>query len=236
MSALWVPGSTRTVGRLCRLGSVDRAPLLVGRHVRLEPLSLAHAAGLADAARVDRRNYGWTRVPDGLDDVAEYISVALEAADVGVQIPFAVVTPADGRVVGSTRYMTIERWNADRPDAPPDVLEIGSTWYADDMQGTMVNPESKLLLMRQAFDVWHVRRVQFRTDRRNERSRSAIAKLGATFEGVLRNAQPAMGDLVDPSSIRDTAVYSVLPVEWPGVEADLLRRLEPGGSGPDLAP
>ena len=207
-------------------GSVDLTSVLAGRHVRLEPLSLAHAQGLADAAGVDRRHYGWTRVPDGRDDAAAYITDALDAAEVGVQIPYAVVTAAEGRVVGSTRYLNIERWSADRSDAPPDVLEIGSTWYADDMQGTLVNPESKLLLMRQAFDEWRVHRVQFRTDRRNERSRSAIAKLGATFEGILRNAHPAMGDLVEPATIRDTAVYSVLPSEWPEVEASLLRRLD----------
>ena len=212
--------------------SMDVVPTLVGGHLRLEPLSVAHAEGLALASDGDRRTFGWTRVPEGLEDTIDYVRTALRAASTGMQASFAVITTSDDRVVGTSRFLNMERWT-DRPSSgsddgsdAPDTVEIGSTWYAPEAQGTFVNPETKLLMLRHAFEVWNVQRVQLRTDARNERSRAAIARLGASFEGVLRRAHPGSGDEGRHSSTRDTAVYSIVPDEWPGVEAGLLRRID----------
>ncbi|MBV8929618.1 MAG: GNAT family N-acetyltransferase [Mycobacteriaceae bacterium] len=195
---------------------------LQGRHVRLEPLTVAHAPALAAAAAGDRSTYGWTTVPDGLDEATAYVEQALAMAGLGSHLPFAVVV--DERVVGSTRYLDIQTWAGSDP-ATPDAVEIGSTWYSPDVQGTAVNPEAKLLLLRHAFDVWRVARVQLKTDARNTRSRAAIERLGARFEGILRNADSGKGHDGSATRTRDSAMYSIIDDEWPAVEAALQARL-----------
>ena len=135
------------------------------------------------------------------------------------------------RVVGSTRFLDLEvfRWPPPWPPGvgrgpvpsdgqPPVVAEIGSTWLAPSAQRTGVNAECKLLMLRHAFDVWSVLRVTLKTDARNQVSRDAIERLGATFEGVRRAHSPA-----SDGSIRDTAYYSILRPEWPAV-CDRLQR------------
>jgi RimJ/RimL family protein N-acetyltransferase len=117
-----------------------------------------------------------------------------------------------GVVVGSSSFMDMRPAHLG--------LEIGSTWYAPAARGTMVNPESKLLMLAHAFDVLGCERVQLKCDWRNERSRRAIAKMGATFEGVLRKHMIMPDDFV-----RDTAMFSVIRSEWPSVRAGLERRL-----------
>ncbi len=99
-------------------------------------------------------------------------------------------------------------------------MEIGSTWLAASAQGSYVNPEIKLLMLRHAFDTWRVRRVTFKTDARNEQSRRAIARLGATFEGVLRAHKFA-----SDGTVRDTACFSILRDEWPAVQQELVQRV-----------
>ena len=126
---------------------------------------------------------------------------------------FCVIGQVDGRVVGSTRFMDVT------PEARG--VEIGWTWYAPDVWGTQVNPEAKLLLMGHAFERWGAIRVYFKTDARNARSRAAILKLGAQFEGILRNHR-----IRPDGSYRDSAVYSVIDREWPDVRATLLARLK----------
>ncbi|MET0275509.1 MAG: GNAT family protein, partial [Acidimicrobiia bacterium] len=98
--------------------------------------------------------------------------------------------------------------------------EIGSTWLAASAQATPVNTEAKLLLLRHAFDTWRVERVTFKTDARNERSRRAIERIGATFEGV-RRAHTIASD----GTIRDSAYFSIVRSEWPAIEHELERRL-----------
>ena len=195
---------------------------LAGRHVRLEPLGLHHAPGLAAAAAEDRATYALTRVPDGEVGAVEYVEAALAGWQQGVELPFAQVRVADDRVVGSTRFMNVERWSWPASDGSPDVAEIGATWLAASAQRTPLNTEAKLLLLRHAFGVWRVQRLWFKTDARNTRSREAILRLGASFEGVLRHHMPAWGP---NGGVRDSAVYSILPSEWPGVERHLLARL-----------
>jgi RimJ/RimL family protein N-acetyltransferase len=189
---------------------------LTGDHVRLEPLELRHAEALAVAASHDRSTYGFTSVPASVDEAVTYIDTAVGRDD---QLPFATVRGADGVVVGSTRFLEISFWHAD--DTDPSTCEIGATWLAHGAQRTPINTEAKLLQLTHAFEVWGCVRVQLKTDARNERSRNAIARIGASFEGVLRNFQPA---LPGPGP-RDTAIYSITDGEWPDVKLALQDRL-----------
>jgi N-acetyltransferase len=200
-------------------------PVLEGRHVRLEPLAPTHVAALAAAAARDPSLYVWSYIPQGLAEAAHYIESALAARAAGTAFPFATVRCADGAVIGSTRFFDIERWNwpGGHPEARralPDGCEIGYTWLSADAVRTAANTEAKLLMLRQAFEAWYVKRVCFHTDARNERSRAAIERIGAQFEGVLR-AHRLASDLTP----RDSARYSIVAAEWPGVRQRLLERL-----------
>lgn len=197
----------------------------VGRHVRLEPLAVDHAPALLEAASAARGTFGFTLVPADLAGFAAYIATALAERDRGESMPF-VVRDAAGTIAGSTRYMMIETWSWPGAPAPPlpsgpDALEIGATWYAQRVQRTALNTEAKLLLCTHAFEAWGVRRVTWKTDARNLRSRAAIERLGARFDGVLR-ANRAGAD----GAVRDTAFYSMLRSEWPEAREKLARQLE----------
>jgi RimJ/RimL family protein N-acetyltransferase len=201
------------------------SPALLGRHVRLDPLDLDHAPALVAAANGSRSTYGFTIVPSTLAGMEAYIVTALSEQDHGQSLPF-VVRDASGEVVGSTRFMCIEWWSwPGEPPAPvpsgPDAVEIGATWYAERAQRTALNTEAKLLLCGHAFERWGVRRVTWKTDERNARSRAAILRLGARFDGVLR-ANRAGADNV----VRSTAFYSMLAEEWPEARRALVRKLE----------
>lgn len=210
---------TRIVTRL-------ETPTLVGRQVRLEPLETAHAGALLAAANESRATYAFTFVPADLASMEAYVATALAERDAGQSLPF-VVRDAAGAVVGSTRFMCIEHWTwfGGSPPAPvpegPDAVEIGFTWYAERVQRTALNTEAKLLLCIHAFERWRVRRVTWKTDSRNERSRAAIARLGARLDGVLRAHRPAADN-----TVRSTAFFSMLAEEWPAARRQLEARLE----------
>lgn len=202
-------------------------PDLVGVRVRLERLAHRHLDGLVDAAVENRASYGYTTVPDGRDATNEYVAGLLAARAAGETIPFAQVRVADGRVVGVTRYLTLRT----RPgEVRPFAVEIGGTWLAASAQRSGINIEAKYLLLTHAFESWMVKRVDFKTDTRNERSRAAIAALGATFEGVLRNWQPSHV-AGEETELRDSAMYSVTETEWPAVRTTLRARLARFGRG-----
>ncbi|MGD9701733.1 MAG: GNAT family N-acetyltransferase [Acidimicrobiia bacterium] len=188
---------------------------LTGAVVQLEPLLPEHAAELVAAADADRSSFGFTNVPADEAAMARYIELAIAAPD---QYPFVHRRLADGALVGSTRFGSLEWWP--ESDAPR-VAEIGWTWLIASAQRTPINTEAKLLMLTQAFDVWGVQRLQLKTDRLNERSRAAIERLGAIFEGYLRHHMPAAGR----AGVRDSAMYSIIPAEWPGVRAGLVARL-----------
>ncbi|HWD24764.1 MAG TPA: GNAT family protein [Acidimicrobiales bacterium] len=197
-------------------------PTLEGRIVRLEPISIAHVEELAIAASLDRSTFRYLRVPNGRASMEAEIESLLEEAESGQVISFAQVRVADGTAVGMTRYLAIEH----RPGAPlPYSLEIGGTWIGAEAQRTGLNVEAKLLLFAHAFDVLSVRRVSLKGDARNERSRSAITALGATFEGVLRSWQPSHV-IGEEDALRDTMYFSVLREEWPAVRNRLQMRLD----------
>ena len=205
--------------------------VLEGNHVRLAPLSLDHVGGLVAASAGSRATYGWTLVPDGAEAMARYVEDLLALEKAGAALPFVTQEASTGKIVGATRFMSIEHWSwppgleppVARPAGNPDVVEIGGTWLSEGAQRTSINTEAKILMLRHAFEVWKVYRVSLKTDARNERSRAAITRLGARFDGVLRAHMPAFD-----GAIRDTAFFSLLASEWPEVKARLRARLDRG--------
>lgn len=196
------------------------APTLEGARVRLEPLDRRHAPDLAVAAEVDRGSYAFTMVPRA-DEVEPYLDRLLAMAATGRLAPFAQIDRSTGRAVGVTSYWEPRFW---LDEDTLSAIEVGFTWLAGDVQGTGFNTESKLLLFGHAFEEWKVVRVDLKTDARNQRSRAAIAKAGATFEGVLRNWSRSWAPGED-GRYRDSAIFSITDAEWPQVRARLLERL-----------
>lgn len=199
--------------------------MLQGNHVRLEPLERAHIEALTAAAAVDPSLYQWSAVPAGEAATASYVESALKARDAGTAFPFAVVRLADDAVIGSTRYFDLEHWPwpaghtlADR--GVPDACEIGYTWYTKSAIRTAANTEGKLLMLTHAFEIWKMARVCLHTDERNERSRSAMLRIGCKFEGILRAHRLAV-DLIP----RNSARYSIVAAEWPAVKTALESKL-----------
>ena len=186
-----------------------------GKHVSLEPLSLEHVAGLQDAAHDGELwNLWFTSVPKP-DNTKQYVEQALALNAQGKAMPF-VVRDASGEIVGSTRYCNIE--------ADHKRLEIGWTWYAERVQRTALNTEAKLLLLTNAFETLGAIAVEFRTNWFNQRSRNAIARLGAKQDGVLRNHM-----LMADGTRRDTVVFSILDSEWLAVKRNLQYQLQRHG-------
>ncbi|MEU3743280.1 GNAT family protein [Streptomyces sp. NPDC032198] len=218
-------------------GFYDVGPL-TGQLVVLEPLGIEHVPGLVAAAQAGRDRYALTGVPADEAEAREYVARTIAGRDTNSVLAFATYSRRTERVVGSTRFCNFEHWrwqdkHRRRAAEIPDAVEIGGTWLAQDAQRTGVNREAKLLMLRVAFERWAVHRVRLRTDARNERSRAAIAALGAHFDGVLR-AETAGYD----GAIRDSATYSILHSEWPTIretiEASLSRRrgsVEPLAAG-----
>ncbi|KIS26247.1 amino acid acetyltransferase [Arthrobacter sp. SPG23] len=190
---------------------------LTGQYVVLEPLSHAHHDGLVEAVRDGELWKLWyTSVPTP-EGMAAEIDRRLRLQEAGSMLPFTTrlvdaATGGPGRVIGMTTYMNI--------DAATPRLEIGSTWNAASSHGSGSNPDSKLLLLRHAFETLGCPAVEFRTHWFNHQSREAIARLGAKQDGVLRShTRTADGQL------RDTVVFSILEHEWPQVRAGLEFRL-----------
>lgn len=194
---------------------------------------MRHAEALARAGEADRSAYAFTPVPNGLESALDYIARALAEQAAGRCLPFALVSTADDRVIGSTRFLELDYWrgplvwpptpghpHGDPLTAVPDAAEIGNTWISGDARGTGINTEAKLLMLRHAFDTWGVRRITMRADARNTRSRVAIERLGATCEGVRRAHSRGLD-----GAVRDTAFYSILDEEWPTVRDIIELRL-----------
>ncbi|HYD10223.1 MAG TPA: GNAT family protein [Acidimicrobiales bacterium] len=180
--------------------------ILRGRHVVLEPLTLDHVDEMVEATSEDPSLYQWNVVPRSHNEARVYVEAAIDRADM---IPFAIRW--DGRLVGSTRFCRVERWEGSQT---PTVCEIGYTWLAASAIRTVVNTDAKRTLLCHAFDEWKVLRVSIITDVRNEPSRRAIERLGATLEGVIRAERLAVD-----GTVRDTARYSIVRDEWPAVKA-----------------
>jgi N-acetyltransferase len=196
--------------------------VLKGSLVRLEPLEVGHIPGLMAAAEEDRSAYAWTLVPRA-GEVADY--VAAQLARDGLT-PFVQVRVSDESPVGCTALWNPRAWPG-REDLC--ALEIGWTWLAASAQRTGINTEAKLLLLTHAFEELGVARVDWKTDARNQRSRRAIERLGARFEGVLRNWSPSHAS-GEEGRLRDSAIFSVTDAEWPAVKSTLSTRIANGGT------
>jgi len=183
---------------------------LTGRHITLEPMTEAHKAGLRAACDADPDT--WIELYP-FPMYGEHFEIRWARTMAGVEtrayLPFAVIHA--GEVVGLSGYIT--------PDERNRTVEIGFTYYRPEARGGAVNPEAKRLLLANAFD-HGFDRLQLKVDAINARSRAAVLKLGATFEGVMRHDR-----VVWTGRIRDTAVYSILADEWPAVRERLDARL-----------
>jgi len=184
---------------------------LEGVVVRLEPIRRDHGDLFWEVAKNDLESmFRWIpysmRTPE---DFQRLIDKAFEEQQHGESVVFATIERASGKIVGSTRFMNIDRVNRR--------VEIGSTWIAPPWQRTAVNTEAKYLMLRHAFEVWECIRVELKTDALNQKSRNAILRIGAKEEGVLRRHL-----LTWTGRVRDTVYFSILDSEWP----DVKRRLE----------
>lgn len=199
---------------------------LAGRHVRLEPLEQRHVDGLVMAAAVHPSLYQWSPVPQGKAAATAYVETALAWRDAGSAVPFATVRMSDGTVIGSTRFWNVERWawpkGHPRQGRPfPDACEIGYTWLTRSAIRTAANTEAKLLMLTHAFETWQVLRVCFHTDVRNQRSRTALERIGGKFEGILRAHRMAADYIA-----RDSARFSIVAEEWAGAKKRLVEMVE----------
>ena len=186
---------------------------LVGKYVRLEPLSLSHVPSLAKVG-LDQDIWRYMRYGkmESIQELQGWVTHILELQSNGTDLAFTVIHLESLSAVGCTRYLNI--------DQPNRSLEIGGTWYGKAYQGTLVNTECKYLLFKHAFETLNAVRVWIKTDLRNLRSQRAIEKLGAVREGVLRSHM-----ILPDGHIRDSVVYSLLPPEWPQVKSMLEARL-----------
>ncbi|WP_329017740.1 GNAT family N-acetyltransferase [Streptomyces sp. NBC_00690] len=183
---------------------------LTGRHIRLEPLTMAHLPDLFVAGGGDEEIWRWQGgpTPTRQEDLGVTLREVLDEAERGATVPFAVILLTTGRAIGWSTYLDIE--------VDDERLEIGWTWYGREHWRTAVNSEAKLLLLTHAFEELGMGRVQLKTDHRNERSQTAIARLGARREGVLRRHRRR-----HDGTWRDTVYFSLLAEEWPAAKERL---------------
>lgn len=199
---------------------------LEGKYVSLIPLNMSHAQALVDVANVSRDTYKLTSVPHDLDSAQKYIQRALDQYRNRTALPFAIVETLVGKVVGTTRFLNIEFWDypeghyLKRPHYMPHIAEIGATWIGEAYQRTGINTDTKLVMLRYAFEEWHVLRVAFKTDSRNQRSRDNIERIGGMLDGILRAHMPS-----HDGGVRDSAFYSIAYAEWPDVKKRLEAKL-----------
>lgn len=190
-----------------------QAPAMEFAGVRLEQLSVHHAAELGELAARGHLDEGWFASTPTAESMADAIGQRLALQEAGSMAPFAIIDLSTGKPVGATSYLNI--------DAASHRVEIGATFLSLPAQGTGINPAAKFLLLRRAFEELDCFSVAFCTHWHNAASRAAIARLGAKQDGVLRNHKfdPATGTL------RDTVIFSILPHEWPAVRLQLESRL-----------
>jgi RimJ/RimL family protein N-acetyltransferase len=185
---------------------------LEGQHVILEPLLLAHEELLNDAAADGELWNSTVTIVPTRETMADYVQSALKAQADGSELPFVIIRKSSGQVVGTTRFYFIDRENRH--------VEIGYTWLAASAQRTPVNTEAKLLLLTHAFEHWECIRVALVTDFLNQQSRTAILRLGAKQEGILRQHMIMPG-----GRYRDSVLFSIIDAEWPEVRAKLEAKL-----------
>jgi len=218
----FAPPTSRFLERPHRAGPAAPASaevatgVLAGQLIRLEPLGHQHVPGLVAATAGGAELYHWSAVPQDEGQVRAYVETAVAARDRGAAVPFAVVRAGDGTVIGSTRFFDLQywAWPDGRARRGPDTCEIGFTWLSPTAVRTGANTEMKRLMLCHAFQTWQVQSVSLHTDARNDRSRQAMERIGARFEGILRAHR-----LGTDGKPRDSARYSVTAADWPAVSA-----------------
>ena len=193
---------------------MDPQPItLTGQRVRLEPIDPQHAE---DLYRVGQDEVIWrylTTPPfSSLDDAQNWVKMCVDRMATGLRVQFAAVHLEEGKAIGSTGYLDIDR--------PNRTLEVGMTWYGVDYQRSFVNTECKYLLLKHAFEDQSARRVCIKTDVNNTPSRRAIERIGGVQEGILRNHR-----INRDGSNRDSVYYSIIDEEWPGVRENLEKMM-----------
>jgi RimJ/RimL family protein N-acetyltransferase len=197
------------------LNELWRKPvILTGNDVSLEPMAESHVGELLIAGKEKSiwkyMLYGY---PSTEKRMLAWVRDILKRRDIGSDLPFVVIHLETGKIVGATRYLEMQ------PEHKG--LEIGGTWYSVEYQRTVVNTESKYLLLKYAFEVLDCIRVQLKTDLRNIQSQKAIEKLGAIKEGILRN------HMITPEGIiRDSIYYSILDREWKNIKSNLEEKIK----------
>lgn len=186
---------------------------LNGDRICLEPLEIGHLDALC-AVGFEQSLWRWTiaRI-ETRDQMKSYVETALEDQRKGVSLPFAIVEKSSGTIVGSTRFGNIDRQNRR--------AEIGWTWINPRWQRTTINREAKFLMLRHAFEVWRCVRVELKTDALNEKSRTAILRIGAEQEGVLRQHL-----ITESGRFRDTVYFSIIDKDWETVKENLQLKLK----------
>lgn len=191
---------------------------LRGRFVRLEPMEPRHAPDFLAAADPELYRHTVQHPPEWT--VAGFEKEIATVVAMPNSVAFAIVLESTGKAIGRSTLMDI------KPEHRG--VEIGRTWITRSMHGTMVNPEAKLLMLRHVFEeiTPPAIRVQLTTGSTNKHSQRAIAKLGATREGELRDSRIVTPrDPTQPQEIRGTIYFSILAAEWAGVKRGLEERL-----------
>ncbi|RNB88304.1 N-acetyltransferase [Brevibacillus nitrificans] len=181
---------------------------LEGKYVRLEPLRHAHIEGIWEAGRYENIWPYMSVKIDQLEDAVSFVETAMRNEEEGIELPFAIISREEGKVIGSTRFLNIAR--KDRG------LEIGFTWLTPSVWKSAINTECKYLLMRHCFEQLGCIRVQLKTDSRNLNSQRAIARIGGVREGVLRNHM-----ILPDGYVRDSVYFSITHTEWKNVQEKL---------------
>lgn len=186
--------------------------VLTGEVVRLEPLTLDHVPALCEFG-LDEDLWRWLSFPVRTpQEMIEYVELALKHQAQGLALPFATILKTENRVVGTTRFGNIDKFNRH--------VEIGWTFVGRPWQRTAVNTEAKYLMLRHAFETLGCLRVELKTDVLNERSRNAITRLGATQEGIFRCHM-----ITETERIRDSVYFSIIRPEWAAIRAGLEEKL-----------
>jgi RimJ/RimL family protein N-acetyltransferase len=193
---------------------IETPVTLEGTVVRLEPIRREHEQLFWDVAKNDVEDiFRWIPYPMRTpEDFRKLVDKAFAEQNRGESVVFATLEQGSGKVIGSTRFMNIDRANRR--------VEIGSTWIAPAWQRTAVNTEAKYLMLRHAFEVWRCIRVELKTDALNQKSRNAILRIGAKEEGMLRRHLVTW-----TGRVRDTVYFSVLDDEWPEAKRKLEEKL-----------
>jgi len=188
---------------------------LVGKRVRLEPLSFEHMDGLHKAAKLDSDGvFKYHIMPiDSLDTCHKWIQEALADQNKGTSLPFVTIDTSTGNIVGATRFLAIDKANLR--------AEIGYTWLGILYQRTGINREAKYLMLKHAFEEWRLRRVEFKTHHLNTQSRTALLRLGAKEEGTLRKHM-----VTADGGVRNTVYFSIIDDEWPEIKRRLAKFID----------